>query len=310
MMGTGPFAVPTFLELLESQHEVAALVTRPARPVHRKGKPPLNPMHEAAEARGIAVMDPENVNDEQSREALADCQPDLLVVCDYGQILTAETLSVARLGGVNLHASLLPKYRGAAPIAWAIYHGETETGNTVIHMTPRLDAGPCIAQCRVPIDPEETAGQLEDRLAQLGAPLVLEAIAHLESDTVEPIVQDQRLATRAPRLKKSDGQVDWSRAAHQIKNQVRALDPWPRTFTDWQRPDREPLRLLLHEVRVESTNQSAGPGTVLEAEEGNLRIATGQGVLSLIAVQPSGKRVLTTEEFLRGYPVQPGDQMA
>jgi methionyl-tRNA formyltransferase len=154
---------------------------------------------------------------------------------------------------------------------------------------------------------------LEDRLAQLGSPLVFDAIDRLAANTAEPILQDPQQATRAPRLKKSDGQVNWSRKAQEIKNQVRALDPWPKTFTDWQRSDREPLRLLLHQVSVEAASESseaAEPGTVLEAQEGRLLVATGQGALDLLQIQPAGKRVLPTEEFLRGYPVQVGDRLS
>ena len=164
--------------------------------------------------------------------------PDLLVVCDYGEILRPETLATARLGGINLHGSLLPKYRGAAPVQWAILRGETETGNSIIQMTPGLDAGPCLAQQRTPIDPDEDAEQLETRLAAMGAELVLRVIDELESGTAKPIAQDAGLASKAPRLKKEQGAIDWSRPAQEIKNQVRGLRPWPRAFTFWHRAAR------------------------------------------------------------------------
>ena len=307
MLGTGPFAVPTFEALYKARHEIAALVTRPPRPARGRRAPPPNPMQAVAEAHGTPVWMPESINLPDPQKQLAGVAADLLVVCDYGEILAPETLTASRLGGVNLHASLLPKYRGAAPINWAIYHGETETGNTLIQMTPGLDAGPCIGQCRTPIDPEETAIDVEARLALLGAELVCRAIDSLAADRATPIEQDRALATKAPRLKKADGQVDWSRSARQIKNQVRAMHPWPGSFTFWQRPDREPLRLLLQRVRVIEADDTtvAPPGTVLEAA-GRLVVATGGGTLELVEFQPAGKRTLSAEAFLRGYPVEVG----
>ena len=218
-----------------------------------------------------------------------------------------ETLEIARYGGINLHASLLPKYRGAAPINWAIYHGETETGVTIIHMTPRIDAGPAIAQSATPIGDQETAAELEPRLAELGAPLVLESIDAIEAGTVRSIPQDRALATRAPRLKKELGQVDWSRSAAAIANQVRALQPWPKTYTFWQRPAGEPLRLILDRVHVEQA-AAATAGVVLEAAGDRLVIGTGQESLVVDSIQPAGKRVLSASEFLRGYPVKPGER--
>jgi methionyl-tRNA formyltransferase len=309
MMGTGPFAVPTFRALLDSSHEVPALFTRPARPIHGKSRAEANPMGELALERGLRTHEPESVNTPHARCVLASYQPDLLVVCDYGQILKPETLEIARLGGINLHASLLPKYRGAAPINWAIYHGETETGVTVIHMTAGVDAGPAIAQSRTPIAAEETAAELEPRLAELGAPLVLEAIAAISSGAARPIEQDPAHASRAPRLKKENGAVDWSRPAVAIANQVRALEPWPRTYTFWLRSDQPALRLILERVRVVE-GVDGEPGVVVEAGGDKLVIASGGGGLAIEVIQPAGKRALATAEFLRGYPVRPGDKFS
>jgi methionyl-tRNA formyltransferase len=206
-----------------------------------------------------------------------------------------------------LHASLLPKYRGAAPINWAIYRGEIETGVTVIHMTPRVDAGPAIAQARTPIGAEENAIELEGRLAELGAPLVLRSLDALERGAAKPIEQDQALASRAPRLKKELGLVDWQRGAAEIANQVRALMPWPKTYTFWQRPPSVPFRVILERVRV--VDAAGAPGVVLEASGDQLVIATGQGALAIEAIQPSGKRVMSAGEFLRGYPVRAGEKL-
>ncbi len=306
MMGTGPFAVPTFRRLLDGPHAVELLVTRPPRELHGKQQADVNPMREVARERGLPIFEPESINTDEARAELARYQPDLFVVCDYGQILKPETLAIARLGGINLHASLLPKYRGAAPINWAVYHGDTVTGDTVIHMSPAVDAGPAIAQVRLPIGPDDTAADLERRLAELGAPLVLQSIEDLIAGKAVAIDQDASQATRAPRLKKTDGQVDWSRPATAIRNQIRALVPWPKTHTFWQRPAGEPLRLILEKVSV--IDGRGEPGVVLEAAGDRLVIAAGEQALLLEAIQPAGKRVLSAAEFLRGYPVRVGER--
>jgi methionyl-tRNA formyltransferase len=311
MMGAGPFAVPTFESLLDSRHDVPALVTRPAAAVIGKHKPPPRPMYEVAVRRGLPIHEPESVNSPQAHEALRELAADLFVVCDYGQILSAPTLSLAKLGGINLHASLLPQYRGAAPINWAIYHGEKETGVTVIHMTPRLDAGPSLVQRSTPIDPEEDAVELERRLSQLGVGAVQEAIELLAGwDGVSLLgqSQDPALATKAPRLKKSDGEVDWSRSAMQIHDQIRALRPWPGTFTHWLRPGREPMRLILDAAIPLFQPAAAAPGEVVLGDGQRLLVATGEGVLSLVRIQPAGKRVMEIAEFLRGHPLEPGQR--
>jgi methionyl-tRNA formyltransferase len=266
-------------------------------------------MREVAQAHGTPVIDPEKINTDEARAALAALSPDLFVVADYGQILAVETLAIARLGGINLHGSLLPKYRGAAPINWAIYKGDQETGVTVIHMTPRVDAGPAIAQARTAIDPDENAVELEHRLAELGAPLICQALDQLAAGPVESLPQDPALASPARRLRKTDGEVDWNRSAQSIRNQVRALEPWPRTSTSWHRAGGEPLRLILTHVSVRPGSTDALPGTVLEAPKGELLVATGDGVLALDEVQPAGKRSLSAGEFLCGYPLRPGDRL-
>jgi methionyl-tRNA formyltransferase len=307
MMGTGPFAVPTFARLVESPHEILSLITRPPRPLHGKSRAEANPMQQFAEERGLRIHAPEDVNAPDARAIVASYRPDLLVVCDYGQILSRDVLEIPRLGGINLHASLLPKYRGAAPINWAIYRGEVETGVTVIHMTPRLDAGPAIVQLSTPIGPDETAVELEPRLALLGAPAILSAIDALENDKAEPIEQDPAKATRARRLTKNDGLVDWSRTAAEIKNQVRALVPWPKTHTTWMRATGGPLGLILDCVQVAACDDAAAAGTIVEAQGERLVVATGQGALFIERIQPAGKRVMAGGEFLRGYHPQVGD---
>ncbi len=305
IMGTGPFAVPMSSAIYETSHEVAALVTQPRRGGHGK-RAAANPMRELAQRHRTPVLDPEDLNTDESRADLARYEPDLLVVTDYGQILAPETLAVAPHGGINLHGSLLPKYRGAAPINWAIYHGETETGVTIIHMTPRCDAGPCLARETTPIDPEETAVELEERLAGIGAVLICKTLDDISAGTTRTIDQDSTQVSRARRLRKSDGSVDWSRSAVAIKNQVRAMQPWPTTFTYWHRPGKEPLRLILDRVEALTETTIASPGTVVTADGGVLEVATGDGTIGLESVQPAGKRLLSSNELLRGYPVEVG----
>ena len=311
MMGTGPFAVPTFESLLDSEHDVAVLVTRPLSRKRTRGKPLVNPMQEVAERRGLEVLAPEDINSPGAATQLASLRPDLLVVCDYGQILSSEILAIAPLGGINLHGSLLPKYRGAAPVNWAIWNGDPESGVTVIHMTPKLDAGPILCLRSTPIAGQETAAELEPRLAQMGVEAVHEAIQLLADwDRVSPIGSPQEMsaATRAPRLKKTDGQVDWSRTAEQIANQVRALKPWPGTFTHWHRSEGEPLRLILDRVSLAHAKRDVRAGTVAEADHDQLCIATGEEWLSIDRVQPAGKRAMDAGEFLRGNRVRLGDR--
>jgi len=306
LMGTGPFAAPTFRHLYTTHHEIVAVVTAPIR-LQRGKELPVSLVRDLVNEQGTPILDPENINTQEVLTKLLTFNADLMVVCDYGQILAAPILATAQLGGINLHASLLPKYRGAAPINWAIYNGETKTGVTVIHMTHKVDAGPCIAQAETVIEPEETAVELETRLAELGTWLVLRTIDALKAGILEALSQDPALASKAPRLKKSDGLIDWSRPAAAIKNQVRAMEPWPKTYSFWRRQKGPPLRLIFGPVAVEDHTGDNVPGTVLEAKDGRLLIATGSGAIAPKSIQPVGKCLMPVDEFLRGYHVQPGD---
>jgi methionyl-tRNA formyltransferase len=312
MMGTGSFAVPTFRGLYDTHHEVVALVTAPVRTHRGKRVAAVSEIRDVAHQHSTPIFDPENINTAQSQAALAEYQPDIMVVCDYGQILSADTLALSRLGGINLHGSLLPKYRGAAPVNWAIYRGDTTSGVTVIHMTPKVDAGPCIAQAHSPIEADETAIELEDRLADMGAWLIRRSIDSVEAGRLEALPQDPALASKAPRLKKSDGAIDWNRTAVEIRNQIRAFEPWPRTYTFWYPDLGKPARLILGPLevidQVELAVQSAPAGTVLEAAGDRLVIATGEGAALLKIIQPAGKRPMPAAEFLRGHKVQPADR--
>jgi methionyl-tRNA formyltransferase len=309
MMGTGPFAVPTYLQLYEAEHTVPLLVSRPLRSHRGKEIAPVSVMRDIAHEHQTPIFDPEDINTSESQDMLLSQSADLLVVCDYGQILSPTTLATAPLGGVNLHASLLPKYRGAAPINWAIYNGETETGVTAIHMTPRVDAGPCIGQASTEIEPNETAVEVEDRLAHLGAQLMRRLIDGFASGPLEALPQDQSLASKAPRLKKTDGAIDWTRPAIAIKNQIRALEPWPKTYTFWHRAQGESVRMIFGPSDVIPLPQGAAePGVVVTARENRLEIATGAGALVPRQVQPAGKRAMTIDELLRGNRIQVGER--
>ena len=309
MIGTGPFAVPTFRGLFDTHHAVAALVTKTFQPRGRRNKPTMNPMRDVAHEHGTRILDPEDINSPEFHKELTVFAADLLVVCDYGQILSSATLATSLLGGINLHASLLPKYRGAAPINWAIYNGEERTGCSVIHMTPRVDAGPVIAQGSAHIGPDETAEELELRLAEVGFWLVRRAIDSLESGELQAVTQDPAMVSSAPRLKKTDGLIDWSRTAEQIRNQIRAMEPWPKTCTFLHRAAGPTVRLIPGPVSVmDESEPNTPPGTVLEVTEDKIVVAAGRQQVVLTALQPAGKRLMTVFEFIRGNDVRPGDR--
>lgn len=308
MLGTGDFALPTFEHLCATGHEVVALICQPDRPQGRKQELIPSRIKVAAQARGVAVHQPEKINSPEGEELLRSLAPDLLVTAAYGQILSAAVLAIPTRGGINLHGSVLPAYRGAAPVARAIQRGETETGVTVIAMNPRVDAGGMIAFARTPIGPDETAGELEDRLAALGAPLVARAIADLMAGTAQILPQDPALVTKAPKLRKEDGLVDWSLTAQQIHDLIRAMQPWPIASTVWHHGQvgKEPQRLILHRSRV--AEGSGEPGRAIVAEGGRLVIAAGSGALELLSVQIPGKKPASIADFLRGYRVAVGDR--
>jgi methionyl-tRNA formyltransferase len=307
MMGTGTFALPTFRRLCDSGHEVVGLVTQPDRAGRGHHRHP-HPMKEEAVARGIDVFQPERANEPESLERLRDYRADVFVVAAYGQILSADLLRIPRLGAINLHASLLPKYRGAAPIQFAVWRGEAETGVTIFRIEPKLDAGPILGVVRTPIGPDDTSGSLEDRLAELASPLTLDILSRLEAGTASPLPQDRTLVSRAPKLDKSAGQIDWSRSAREIDCHVRAMQPWPMPFTFLHAPGHPPQRLLVTKVAGEPTagNQSATPGAVVAADRSRLLVACSDGAIEVLRVQPAGKREMDAAEFLRGRPLGEG----
>ena len=314
MMGTGSFAEPTFLQLLESPNHVVGLVTQPDRATGtQRGstRQAGQGMKEIARERGITVLQPESVNTHEGVESLKALAPDLLVVAAYGQILSKDVLAAAPLGGTNVHASLLPKYRGAAPINWAIYHGEKQSGVTIIRMTTGLDAGDMLAQEAIDILPDETAGGLEARLASLGARLALDVVGKLAQGPVPGVPQDKTHVTKAPKLTKEHGLIDWSRPAAAVCNQIRAMQPWPTAYTYLQRAGHEQIRLIVHRARVATAAPSSDAAVVKDAGGSTLWARCGDGGwIEIVELQPAGKRRMSAQEFLRGNSIPPDARFA
>jgi methionyl-tRNA formyltransferase len=311
-MGTGPFAVPMFEALIRSAHQVLALVTRPIA-ASGKRKSPANPMSLAAQRAGLPTLFPVSVNDPEFVEWLRAQAADILVVCDYGQILSAECLATAKLGGINLHGSLLPRHRGAAPVQWAILQGDPTTGVSVIRMTPHLDAGKILVASEIPIASDETADQLESRLAALGPQAVLQSLDLLQAwDGKSPLghSQDPSKVSKAPRLKKQDGLLDWSKSAVKLRNQIRAFTPWPGSFTHYPDGQGNLQRLIVHTADLQTHSNPPSPGTVLAAGSNGLVVACGQDALALRSVQPAGKKRMEAADFLRGYAIGPGTRFS
>ena len=318
VMGTGPFAVPMFRAILASPHRVVALVTRPDKAAPGR-RAPVNPMRAAAEAAGVTVTEPERINDPAAIAELLALAPDLFVVCDYGQILAPAVLEVAPLGGINLHGSLLPRHRGAAPVQWAILAGDEVSGACCIHMTPQLDGGSVIVARSTPIGATETAAQLEARLAAFGPELVLDAIQrvaapHRPAGAVGT-PQDPALVTKAPRLSKADGIVDWNLAAARIARMPRGLDPWPRATTFLHAAGGEsgagPTRLVLEEVAMgPAAPPGSQPGSIVTLDDAGIVVACGDGGTVVIRrVIPEGRRSMAVGEFLRGRFLGTGARM-
>jgi len=266
MMGTGTFAEPTFEALLARPRLVVGMVTQPDRPTGEKRgstRQTGRGMKQLALDAGIPVLQPESVNTPEGVAALRELQPHLLVVAAYGQILSPEVLSVPPLGGINVHASLLPRYRGAAPVAWAIWKGEIKTGVTIIRLTAGLDAGEILEQESLDILPDETAGELESRLAPLGAKLALEVVEKLQHGPVPGVKQDHAQVTKAPKLKKEMGLIDWLKPAEEVCRQIRAMQPWPTAYTFLYRAEQPPLRLIVYRARpfVAATGSGLSPSS-------------------------------------------------
>ncbi len=306
MMGTGRFAVPAFTALLESDHEVVGLVTQPDR-VARGGRKHRNPMKELAESNELPVFQPESINTEESLARLREFNAELCVVAAYGQILSADVINACEKGCINLHASLLPKYRGAAPIQHAILRGETETGVTIFQIEPKLDAGLILGVVKTDIGEDELYGELEERLSQLAAPLAVTVVNQIANDSTQPQMQDASAVTKARSIKKSLGLINWSKTMHEVHCHIRGTQPWPRPFTYLHRDEAKPARLLVLAVQPKLANDEP-PGKPGEARavDGAFWISCSDGWLPVLTVQPEGKRPMPVADFLRGNAIPTG----
>jgi methionyl-tRNA formyltransferase len=317
MLGTGVFAEPTFELLLARPGLVAGLVTQPDRAAgHERGstRQTGRGMKNIAQEHGVPVFQPESINTPEGAEILRSLAPDLLVVAAYGQILRDFILEIPRQGSINVHASLLPKYRGAAPIAWAIYHGETRTGVTIIRLSTGVDTGNMLAREATDIGPDETAGEVEARLAVLGARLALSVVDRIAAgEVIEGIRQDPSQASKAPKLTKEHGEIDWTRRAEQVCCQVRAMQPWPTAYTFWHRAGQKPLRLQVCRATAQPRGADAtplAPGEILVARSDVLVVGAGEGtVVEIHELQPESKRRMPAADFLRGRRPLPGDRL-
>lgn len=320
LMGTGPFAVPTFEAIRAAGHQLSLVITRPLPPVKSRSGPPPSPVHDWAVSRGLPIASPASINDDAVVQSLASIAADLMVVCDYGQILRPAALATTRWGGINLHGSLLPAYRGAAPVQRAVLSGDLETGVSVIHMTPRLDGGPILAVRRTLIGATETSGQLETRLSELGVDATLEAIGLLDrelatrhrGDALPDLgsAQDSSLVSKAPRLSKAEAEIDWSSSAREIDCLVRGMQPWPIAYTFAEtKPGKPPVRLAILRVSVQGDDSvtTAQMGCLLASDiKDEVAIGCADGRIIVERLQPAGKNEMAAAEFIRGHHLQPG----
>ena len=304
--GTPDFAVPTLAALAAGRHTVELVVTQPDRPAGRgRGLTPP-PVKALALKLGLPVIQPESLNDSDAIAAVRAIGPDAMVVIAYGVRLRPRALRIPRLGCLNIHASLLPRYRGAAPINWAIIRGEKETGVTLQRMAPEIDAGGILAQRAIAIGADETAGELFDRLAVLAAEMIGPALDDLDAGRLVERPQDAALATLAPKLEKADGLLDWSLPPAQACNFIRGMTPWPGAFTYHRRAAGTPRRLILLVARSLAGTTIAPPGTILRADD-ELHVASGGGCLRVLRLQSEGARPMDAAEWLRGRCAAPGD---
>ena len=295
-MGTPEFALPTLRALLEAGHEIACVYTRAPRPAGRGQRERPSPVHAAALERGLAVRTPRTLKDAEEQRAFAALGLDCAVVVAYGLILPVPVLEAPRLGCVNLHASLLPRWRGAAPINRAILAGDRETGVAAMLMDAGLDTGPVLLEQRTPIGPDETAGDLHDRLAEMGAPLMVAALDGLASGALVPRPQPTEGVTYAPKIEKSEARLDWRRPAVEVHRQIRGLSPYPGAWFEHAGARIKALRATLAE----------GAGAPGEALDDRLTIACGEGAVRLTELQREGRAALPAESFLRGLPIPAG----
>ena len=301
--GTPDFAVPSLQALHESPHDVVGVITQPDRARGRGQHSQAGPVKRLAEQLGVPVLQPARLRDEGFLESLRALNAGLGVVAAYGKILTDAVLSIPTQGLINVHASLLPKYRGAAPVHRAVMAGETVTGVTIMRVVKALDAGPMLARAARPIGPDETSEEIEGALAQLGAHLLVDVLDEVGSGRAIETPQDDRLATYAHKLTRQDGLIDWTWPAERLHNLTRGLHPWPlaAAFLDGR-------RIIVRRTRWSPAPSPLPPGSIVEAAGDRLAIATGEGVLEILELQPEGRRPMTARDFLAGHPLSQGDR--
>ncbi|EZH67195.1 methionyl-tRNA formyltransferase [Bacillaceae bacterium JMAK1] len=295
-MGTPDFAVPVLSMLVEEGHDVIRVVTQPDRPKGRKRELIKTPVKVEAERHGIPVFQPEKLRDEEAVELAIEGNPDLIVTAAYGQLLPESILTAPQYGAVNVHASLLPAYRGGAPIHQSIIDGQKETGVTIMYMVKRLDAGDMLLQEAVNIEEDDTVGSMHDKLSALGAKLLKETLPHLENGTVQPVQQDEEKVTYAPNIARGAERIDWTKSAQAVHNQIRGMNPWPVAFTMW---NGQSLKLWKSELVDEHFDDN--PGTVVTRNQDSFIVVAGdQKGVKLLTVQPAGKKAMDASDFLRG----------
>jgi methionyl-tRNA formyltransferase len=305
-MGTPEFAVPSLKCLIESKHGVVAVITQTDKPKGRKGRPDAPPVKNVALDAGLPVIQPGNVNSEQVIEELEKLKPDVIVVVAFGQKISDRILNFPKYKCVNIHASLLPKYRGAAPINWAIVNGEKETGITTIIMSNKMDAGDVIIRESLTIGPEETAGELGDRLSKLGADTLLDSLMQIETGNAKYTQQDERLVSLAPKIKKQDGLIDWNQGEEKIHNFVRGMNPKPSAYTFLMRNNSKERIIILKTERDNSSHTGAviAPGTIMDISSQGIKTATENGSIWIKEVKPEGKRMMSAAAFSRGHDLK------
>ena len=302
-MGTPESAVPSLQQLLNDGHEVVAVWTQPDKPAGRGDKMHASPVKTFALSNNLPIEQPKKIRTEQSKQLFASYHADVAVVVAYGRILPAEYLSAPRLGCINVHFSLLPKYRGAAPVNWAIVNGEEKTGVTTMFIREELDSGPILLQRETKIGSAETAPELMDRLAKTGAALLGETLKQLNE--LKPVAQDESKVTFAPLLTKANGRIDWSSNADDIERRVRGFQPWPNAHTHWKSQN-----LIVWKATPENTEHSGAPGELIAAHGDDIIVSCGEATaLRLLEVQLAGKRRMVARDFLNGTHVKVGDHL-
>jgi methionyl-tRNA formyltransferase len=306
-MGTPDFAVKALEALIASDDLVVGVVTNPDRPSGRGKVIAAPPVKQVAEAADIDVYQPRRVKTEEAYERIKAWEPDVIVVAAFGQILPPRLLELPPFGCINIHASLLPAYRGAAPINWCIVRGEEQTGITIMQMDAGLDTGPMLLRQALSIGPEETSRELHDRLADLGASMILDAMQALKSDELRPVAQDDSQASYAPMLSKDHGRIDWTASGKDVANLIRGFNPWPGAYATLSR-SHDPERIKLHRARPIDLQGPAGKVLTADSASGQLVIACGTGAIEVMELQAPGRKPMLTRPFLNGFDLASGDQ--